>query len=328
MDRYKIIFCLLLGFLNLATPISSSAFSGMILASVDEPVGSCLDYGSGLMNSSGTTDCYPSGWNNPGNVPYLYGKKMYFGGVGTRVWRTFLDNVYPPVSGQYRIRFSFCPTDIPRSTPGCSIATRSQYITSSQPIWLSSSTNMASDSIAFGVTPILRPGVSGTGCVTIVDSLDVEWRFGNNGLVCGDAHALPNIPAKCYINFGEDLNVNLGTLERADIATRPQTTSTVKKQVSVLCTRDAGTTLKMQFQYTPLNIGGQSLVKTSTNGLGIAVSYNGKVMSPTDTVTQTYGVGYTNFDLEFEAVRDPNMKLQEISAGDFTANAVMVMTEQ
>jgi len=173
-----------------------------------------------------------------------------------------------------------------------------------------------------------RPGVSGTGCVTIVDSLDVEWRFGNNGLVCGDAHALPNIPAKCYVNFGEDLNVDLGTLERASIATRPQTTPTVKKQVSVLCTRDAGVTLKMQFQYTPVDIGGQSLVKTSTNGLGIAVIYNGIVMSPTHTVTQTYGLGYTNFDLEFEAVRDPNMKLQEISTGDFTANAVMIMTEQ
>jgi len=84
----------------------------------------------------------------------------------------------------------------------------------------------------------------------------------------------------------------------------------------------------MHLQCSAINIGGRQLVSTSTNGLGVAIIYNGKAMSPSDSAPLSYGNGYHKLNLEFEAVRDPNVKLADIKTGAFTASATMLMTEQ
>lgn len=94
------------------------------------------------------------------------------------------------------------------------------------------------------------------------------------------------------------------------------------------CDGDLATTVKTQFQYTPIAVSNNQVVSTSNSNLGVAIIYKGSVVSPTDAFTETYQVGTTNIDLEFAAVRDPTVETKDIATGDFTASAVMVMTVQ
>lgn len=97
----------------------------------------------------------------------------------------------------------------------------------------------------------------------------------------------------------------------------------------MLCTLDSGTTVTTTFGFTALTIlgGSAKAIRTTTPGLGIAIHYNGKIVSPSDSFTETFTAGVTNIDLEFEAVRDPTMPIKDIATGGFTASAIMVMTE-
>lgn len=51
-------------------------------------------------------------------------------------------------------------------------------------------------------------------------------------------------------------------------------------------------------------------------------------MNTEDVLTETYALGYTDVTLGFEVMRDPSVELKYLPTGKFTANAVMVMTEQ
>jgi hypothetical protein len=60
----------------------------------------------------------------------------------------------------------------------------------------------------------------------------------------------------------------------------------------------------------------------------VAIIYNGKVVSPTDVFDETYQLGTNNINLEFQVVHDSSVATKDIATGDFSASAVMVMTQQ
>lgn len=225
------------------------------------------------------------------------------------------------------MRLRACPNKV---AARCSIARSTQFWNSNRTAYVSSRIPFNDNRVNFEGAPGGRLVTASNMCVTFVAPNGTEWSgIQGASIFCTDALPLPNTPSWCSINNHQSgLNVNLGGLERENIATTPLTTQTVKKTIPITCVRDGATTFNMRFEYTPINISGQSLVVSSTNGLGIAIIYKGKVMSPTDLVTLSYASGNHTLDLEFEAVRDPNMKLADIKTGDFTANAVMIMTEQ
>lgn len=167
-------------------------------------------------------------------------------------------------------------------------------------------------------------------CFTLVDTYGNEWGDVNSLSSCVDANPLPHIPAVCYINYGKDLNVNFGTIERSKINLNPHSgdLGNVQKNTTVLCTRDANVAVKTKFSFTPVNINGNQVVSTGSDKMGVAIIYNGKVVTPEDVFSETYSKGITNINLEFEMIRQAGNDLGEIPTGEFSADAIMIMTMQ
>lgn len=317
----------ILGLIILSHTINCSA---SMISGVPMPGVPCAPGGISVflssMNNRGTASYSCS--SLPGGQGYPWGSSLWGAGQTMGGFDYFFQIYgYAPMSGNYSMRLRACPNNV---AARCSIARSTQFWDSSRRAYISSGIPFSDNHVDFGGAPAGRLATASNMCVTFVDPNGTEWSgIQGDSIFCTDAPQLPNTPSWCSINnYQSDLNVTLGVLERENIATTPLTTQTVKKAIPINCVRDSATTFNMRFEYTPISISGQSLAVSSTNGLGIAIIYKGKVMSPTDSVTLSYASGNHTLDLEFEAVRDPNMKLADIKTGDFTANAVMIMTEQ
>lgn len=146
-----------------------------------------------------------------------------------------------------------------------------------------------------------------------------------------DDGPLPPTPPQpvisCKVNNANSLDVNLGTLDRAVIPTVPGTGQPQSAQFPVTCTGGAAS-MKMQLNYTPVTVSGSQVVNSSINGLGVAISYNDKILAPSDITTMQFPEGNTDVTLKFEAVRNPSVEVGDIKTGPFTASAVLVMTQQ
>lgn len=87
-------------------------------------------------------------------------------------------------------------------------------------------------------------------------------------------------------------------------------------------------TANMKLNYTPISIGSSQAVKSSANGVGAAIFYGNKALSPSDVTSLNFLEGSNTLTLGFQAVRDSTVALKDIPTGAFTANAVLVMTQQ
>lgn len=237
-------------------------------------------------------------------------------------------STYVPYSGSYLLRMYLCQS----SGPGfCTIQNSFEYVNSAQTAKLVSEKTISSQDPDFGGNSTTQKVSSSFNiCLVLVDTTGVVWGTAD-AVSCRDANQLPTIPAVCYLNSRADLNVDMGVLERSKIAIAPASGSAgnIKKTFPVLCTRDAGTTVSIKFQFTPLTISGNEVVSTDIANLGVAIFYEGKQVGPSSApITETFKVGYTNRVLEFQAVRKPEAKPKDIPTGKFSASAVMVVTEQ
>lgn len=167
-------------------------------------------------------------------------------------------------------------------------------------------------------------------CMYLVDTKGVMYYL--SGVYCRSGYTplppTPPIPeTSCTINDGNALSVSLGTLNRDEIPTVPDSGSAISKTISVTCT--GGTvTANMALNYTPISIGSSQAVKSSTNGVGAAIFYSDKALSPSDVTPLNFLEGSNTLTLGFQAVRDSTVALKDIPTGAFTANAVLVMTQQ
>lgn len=146
----------------------------------------------------------------------------------------------------------------------------------------------------------------------------------------GGHDPLPPVPpgvTTCKINHGNQLDVDLNTVERAKLPVVPGTGDLHEYTLPVDC--DGGdVTVSMQIKFIPISMSGTEVVQTTFKGLGVAVIYNDKVTSTTDTTTINFLKGSNSLNLSFEAVRDPAVGVGDIPTGPFTASATVVMTEQ
>lgn len=257
-----------------------------------------------------------------------FGSGQEFQAGSNTATNTYIGNwdVYAPYNGLYKMNLHLCAGVNSQCTVASSISTAhtalSQELSSSRMI---SSTN----SVNFGglVGPTTTSAVS--ACYTLVGPYGDEWRS-TDMTSCPDAPLAPTTPADCYLNYGADLNIDMGKLERSSLASTAKlgTVGNVKRQFSVLCTRDASITVSTVFNFSPITIDGNNVAATSSQHLGIAIFYQGKPVSPTSTpIIETYSTGITNRELEFQAVRDPNVSPGDISTGNFTSSVVMIMNQ-
>lgn len=275
-----------------------------------------------------------SAWSHDGLSYYSAGQSLNSAGNQAFFNGGVLSSAYAPFTGTFFVRMHYCQVAEQKTKiqgQRCTLEGSYMSVDSTKKIEVSTKYPLGVSDYDFGggVGPGPLPYPSSM-CFTLVDTNGNEWGDANTFSSCVDANPLPDKPAVCYINYGSDLNVNFGTIERSKIALNPHSgdLGNVQKNTTVLCTRDADVTVKTKFSFTPVNINGNQVVSTGSDKMGVAIIYNGKVVTPADVFTETYSQGYTNINLEFEMIRQSGNDLGEIPTGEFSADAIMIMTMQ
>ncbi|EMB4323728.1 fimbrial protein [Pluralibacter gergoviae] len=236
------------------------------------------------------------------------------------------DTSFVPQSGMWFLRTYICPAN---QAIRCTIANSSGHVNSLRGAYLSSAENIPQQDPDFnGASGIIPAGSS--LCYTFFDATapDVDWAT-PAPRTCSDGQILPETPASCVLNNGDDMDIDLGILERKSLSTGLDANDqeNVIKSLSVSCTRDAGSSVSIQFRYTPVTLNGSEVISTTTDNVGVALFYEDKAMSPADTIAATFKNGTTQVKLIFQPVREGSVALKAIKTGGFSAHAVMVMTE-
>ncbi|MGJ7252369.1 fimbrial protein [Morganella morganii] len=287
--------------------------------------GTCVSGGNNTVQHSTYCDWKPNTgayYGNGQTVSFLYDN----GGGNTGDGQA-----YVPKSGYYVTKVYWCA--YPDNMDTCSKAAGSIILVGDS-VWLEQSKSFDEQKI-FNNDQTKKAPSAGGYCFTIEDTeTGYEYRgnmgYGpdSRGKFCGDAHRLPVEPPKCTLNGGTDLDVRLGELERSDIGVKPGTTTPVTKDISIKCDGNIAYNANMKLEFTPISVSNEQVISTSTTGLGVAVLYNGKAVQPGQTFPLSYQPGIHTLTLGFEAVRDPAIAATDLKTGDFTANAVLVFTEQ
>lgn len=282
------------------------------------------------------TPCAPGGYQITNICDWYPGKNAYYGKGQPVRFMTSGGNVgdghaYVPSSGNYTLKLYWCP--YPENMDTCSKG-KGSVLLSAPSVYLSSGQSFAQQQV-------IKSDVSATSnsagayCITLSDDQtgyeyrgDMGYGPDGRGKFCGDAHRLPVNPPICSFNSDANLDIQLGALERGDIAVKAGTSSPVTKDITVNCGGNIVYNANMKLDYTPISVSNDNVVSTSTKGLGVAVLYKGKAIQPGDSFPLSYQPGINTLTLGFEAVRDPAMALSDLKTGDFTANAVLVFTEQ
>lgn len=251
---------------------------------------------------------------------------------GKRSWtRGIFEDAYVPYSGFYKLRIYICKSSVASK---CSTRNATTYIDSVASPRLTSALRISDQNVSFGNVPLTPVLYSFNTCMALVDS-EYGYVYGYPSVeryFCEDGSSLPEEPATCVINRLQDLNVEMGEIERSKIATIPAsgTAGNIKKTISVQCSRDSGITVSTSFQFTPLVGYDKEVISVnSSDNLGVAIFYNGNLVGPSlPPITENFDATEATRELEFQVVRKPDSLSKNIPTGDFTASAVMVMTEQ
>ncbi|SUX28058.1 Uncharacterised protein [Cedecea davisae] len=83
-----------------------------------------------------------------------------------------------------------------------------------------------------------------------------------------------------------------------------------------------------RFEFEPIVVNGVELVKTTASNTGVAIFYNGTLVDTTTRINESFEQGTTDTEYEFQLIRDPNVSVGEVTTGDFTAVATVIMTLQ
>ncbi|WP_312974573.1 fimbrial protein [Atlantibacter sp.] len=233
---------------------------------------------------------------------------------------------YPPHSGEYRLR------------------ERIYYLgavaleNTSEPFYLDATKTVDQNSVRIETqtTTASAPEVNVSQqmfmCAWLVDESGTEYSTASSSY-CRDqgGEPLPPTPPapdiSCTFNNSNDLTVRLGTIDRAELPILPDSAAAKSVQIPVECT-GGDVTVSMKLNYNPMALGSSQAVKTTANGVGVAISYNDIPISTTDTTTLNFLEGSNTLDLDFQAVRDSAVNVADIPTGGFTASAAVVMTQQ
>lgn len=286
----------------------------------------CVAGAMGILEDNDYYGCWwVAGSSGANRALVKWGQGQKFSSGATSFGYTIgFEKSYIPFGGLYTARMYFCPSE---GLGVCTISASTEFLDSANTVYLSSSTLLVDQNPNFGGFN----GIASTGsnaCYVFRDPTGSEWKS-NGEFFCADARELPDEPAFCYFNMNKDFDVNMGSLERSEIATTPKSSyATVNKKVDVICSGDFAVDVKIQFDFVPLSISGIDTINTSATGVGIALRFNNQTVSPTSIFSENYEPGDDSITLDFEALRDPSQSVADIPTGGFTAQAVMIVTQQ
>lgn len=167
------------------------------------------------------------------------------------------------------------------------------------------------------------------GAVSLCYTLDYgghQYKLSSK-LYCQDGEPMPDHKESCHLDGGAQLNVPLGTIRRSDVPLVGHAGAGVSKTIGVTCSGDSALDTVTTFKYTALS-GEPSAVATSTDGLGIAVDYNGAPIGSGQGVPGSFASGANTITLNFTPVRSTTVPASQIATGDFTSDLVMIITIQ
>lgn len=245
---------------------------------------------------------------------YPYPRNTYIG-----LW-----NVFVPRAGNYMMRTHICSVSSPNEE--CTIAKQVKYIDTHY-IAVRPDKSLSDQNANFG---------GGTGrydtltptkfCFSLVDQSGHEFAS-DDATSCSDATPLPDHPNNCTLS-DVDLNVNID-VKRTELTTVATAGKGIRKQLSLICTGDKASTRTVSLtSASTMPVSNTTAIGTSTPGLGISVFYNNTLLSPDTNLTEEFQPGATPITLEFVPVRDPSVPAKKIATGNYSADAVLVMTEQ
>jgi type 1 fimbria pilin len=308
----------------LINPLAYSSVYGIGAAGVGIE---CAPGYAGQLEDSSFLGCsWVQGSSGPEKARVMWGGGQVFSPLGSKLagYVIGFEVGYPPFSAPFKMRMHFCPAV---ETGYCTLRASTFYLDSTASVYLQSGMLVTAQNPDFGgFTGVLS--TSSTSCLTYLDSEMNEWKSLGD-FFCRDATGLPEKPATCFLNHEQDLNVYMGEIERSEIQTSISSSNHhVKKEFKVLCTRDAGTSAIIQFEYETISVDGGDAIFSSADGVGIAMMFDGEVVGRNKTFSRNYDAGYSTESLDFYVVRDNLYPISDIPSGDFTANAVMVLTIQ
>jgi hypothetical protein len=265
----------------------------------------------------------------PTGIPVFNPKQTFFGMLDYQVE----DNNTVPEEGDYKMFVVLCKvSNLAQCGPRS--GNIGFYVTQN-PVHLLPNLPLSQQDTNFGPGwnyPVMSIETNMTMCLVLMNKVDNSYYSDSNlPYPCVGATPLaPVIPSTCSLNSSQGLTVAFNEIDRSDISTTPasQTSGNVEKTIPVTCTGETAFTVKTKFTFTPITVSNNQVVASSNPNLGVAIIYNGKVVSPTDVFDETYQTGTNNINLEFQVVHDSSVATKDIATGDFSASAVMVMTQQ
>lgn len=216
-----------------------------------------------------------------------------------------------PVSGMYSVRLT---------VSGTTVTSSQANFDASRPI------NQQNIRVSSSDSPRLYSGSGAklvSACYYLVASTGQVYGLSPG---CGTPLPPPAPPIACTINNGNTFSVNFGEIDRTTLPTKPGGEKKLNKEIPVICT-GGDVTMNMKVSYIPVSMNGTELIKTSTDGLGVAISYNGQTLTTTDTKEIGLLEGSNTLLIGFEALRNSAIAAENIATGTFTASATMIMTQ-
>ena len=264
-------------------------------------------------------------WLSSGNSPGLFRSDLTFQVSKFVDLNEEFQTAYFPSNGKFKIREYICRSS---SVSWCTIKNATTHVDGASSFTGNTQATIQAQNPQFGGNAIqLATGYTFTICLAFIDEQGVAW--GNkDAIACKDAAQLPETPSLCRLNGSQDLNVDMGTIDVKGIATTPQVgaSSNVKKSIIFSCSGNSEINVKTQFAFQQRVLNGASTISTSIDNLGVALIYKGKVVTPQDSIQESFSAGNNNLTLEFAAIR--NATKNSVAPGQFNADAVMTVTIQ
>ncbi len=270
--------------------------------------GSCLSGGNNMIDQGRYCD-----WKPGTGAYYANGQPISF--LMSMGGNTGDSHAFVPYPGNFQLKLYWC--NYPANMDTCSKAGGTVFLTG-ELVRLEPTLSLDKQKIFINDQTRKAPSAGGY-CFTISDpETGYEYR-GNmgygpdgRGKFCEDAYKLPVEPPKCIFNSDADLDIQLGQLERGDIAVKVGTSSPVTKDITVNCGGNIVYNANMKLEYTPISVSNDNVVSTSTKGLGVAVLYKGKAIQPGASFPLSYQTGNNTLNIDFEALRHPAIEVGDL----------------
>ena len=258
----------------------------------------------------------------PNKATSVIGARSIWSGRESRSQYMYTNfDVYVPVSDVWSVVAHLCDAS---SGATCTLSNTIATVHSNKSARLTAdkTVNAQNPDFGGGAGPTIPKAI--TICYTFMSSDGHEWAS-DADRTCQDARMLPEDPQICGINSGNNLDVSLGTLESNKIPTVPDASGSVKKSISIQCQGNASLKAKVSFKFTSISVSGNTVVASSNPGLGVALFYQDRLVKPDTAFDLSVPSGGSTITLGFQGIKDTT---QSLTGGDFSADAVMIITQQ